>query len=493
MRSDLPREAAVSDRTRRTLRRVAQSVNDADALLITAGAGMSADSGMPVFRGNEGFWRAYPPLQKLGISFERMAQPVWFSEKPRMAWAFYGHRLQLYREAKPHAGYGILRGWCDRMSAGCFVVTSNVDGHFLATGFPPDGVVEQHGRIGRLQCTVPCTEETWETPVLDLQVDMDCLEARGELPLCPKCGALARPNILMFNDADWVRDVTQQQTRRLDAWLAGVRGRRLVVVELGAGRAIQTIRALGERTAQRPLTTLVRINPDASEFEETLLPLPLPALQALSMVDQAMTDSSGRKSSALRTLPPREMPSIEFPKEDKKRDLASEPTSITYIDLRSGYVQSFDPEYLLTHEVNLCLDQWHIGQNDFVPLPTFRGIDLPGFTMQGQVVNSPELKAGGTPGAGLLRIKGPRGELVATVGFARRQLEGAYVWRLLHKEASAAIQALDCPVIPWIARRVDPGAARNVAVLGLLSTVECAVATSWLKYQDFLEHDPPLH
>lgn len=493
MRSDLPRESTVSDRTRRTLRRVAELVKEADALLITAGAGMSADSGLPVFRGNEGFWRAYPPLKKLGISFERMAQPAWFRDKPRMAWAFYGHRLKLYRDAKPHAGYGMLRGWCERMRAGSFIVTSNVDGHFLAAGFPQDSVVEQHGSIHRLQCTEPCSEDTWESPALHLQIDMDCLEARGELPLCPKCGALARPNILMFNDRDWVHDVTQQQSRRFDAWLAGVRDRRLVVIEVGAGKAIPTIRALGERTAQRPRTTLVRINPDASEFDETFVPLPLPALQALTLVEQAMPEGATRKSSPLRILPPREMPTLEFPGEQRKRKSAPAPTaaSFNYVDLRSGFAQAFDPGYIATHEVNLCLDQWRIGQDKFVPLPKFRDIDLAGFTMKGQVVSSPELKAGGTPGAGLLRINGPKGELITTVGFARRSLEGAYVWRLLHKEASSPLQPLDYPVEPWIARRVDPGSARHVALMQLLSMVECAVAVSWLKFQAFLEQKPP--
>ena len=111
----------VSDQTARTIRHVAQAITGADALLITAGAGMSADSGLPVFRGNEGFWCAYPPLAAQRISFERMAQPQWFADRPRMAWAFYGHRLQLYREATPHAGYEILRRWAARRTAGAFV------------------------------------------------------------------------------------------------------------------------------------------------------------------------------------------------------------------------------------------------------------------------------------------------------------------------------------------------------------------------------------
>jgi len=57
-------------------RRAARAIRDADALLITAGAGMGVDSGLPDFRGSEGFWRAYPPMAKLGISFVEMANPT---------------------------------------------------------------------------------------------------------------------------------------------------------------------------------------------------------------------------------------------------------------------------------------------------------------------------------------------------------------------------------------------------------------------------------
>ena len=60
------------------IRSAAEAIATADALLIGAGAGMGVDSGLPDFRGDEGFWKAYPPLKKLGISFYEMADPIWF-------------------------------------------------------------------------------------------------------------------------------------------------------------------------------------------------------------------------------------------------------------------------------------------------------------------------------------------------------------------------------------------------------------------------------
>jgi NAD-dependent SIR2 family protein deacetylase len=106
----------------------ADVIKQADAILIGAGAGMGVDSGLPDFRGNEGFWKAYPPFGKLGLSFTDLAQPRWFHTDPAQAWGFYGHRRNLYRGTAPHAGFAILRRWVERMAGGSFVFTSNVDG-----------------------------------------------------------------------------------------------------------------------------------------------------------------------------------------------------------------------------------------------------------------------------------------------------------------------------------------------------------------------------
>ena len=71
----------------------AAAINAADGLLITGGAGMGVDSGLPDFRGKEGFWKAYPALADSGTSFQQIADPKNFVDSPREAWGFYGHRL----------------------------------------------------------------------------------------------------------------------------------------------------------------------------------------------------------------------------------------------------------------------------------------------------------------------------------------------------------------------------------------------------------------
>src|SRR5690606_24008104 len=110
---------------------------------------------------------------------------------------------------------------------------------------------------------------------------------------CPDCGRIARPNILMFNDWLWVDGVTRQQSRAFEEWQTAVRGRRVVGLEIGGGKAIPTIRRIGERAVERARTTLVRINPEERDGGEGVLAVPLPALQALSLIDEAMNGKGG--------------------------------------------------------------------------------------------------------------------------------------------------------------------------------------------------------
>src|SRR3954464_8020694 len=117
------RGRGMHETTKEMVRRAAEAIAGADALLIGAGAGMGVDSGLPDFRGTHGFWRAYPPYAELGLDFAALADPRWFRADPALAWGFYGHRLGLYRRTKPHEGFAILRRWAGRMPGGWFVFT----------------------------------------------------------------------------------------------------------------------------------------------------------------------------------------------------------------------------------------------------------------------------------------------------------------------------------------------------------------------------------
>ncbi|PPK63485.1 Sir2 family NAD-dependent protein deacetylase [Actinokineospora auranticolor] len=258
--------------TEADLDRAAELLRAADAVLVCAGAGMGVDSGLPDFRGTEGFWRAYPPYERLGIEFEELADPVHFAEDPDLAWGFYGHRLRLYRDTVPHAGFAVLRSW------GARVFTSNVDGQFQEAGF--EHTAEVHGSIHHLQCTGPCGSAVWAADV-EVEVDPLTMRARGDLPECARCGALARPNILMFGDRTWVPDRSQAALDELTTWRRGLAGKNLVVVEIGAGQAVPTVRRQAE-LASAASGGLIRINPREAEVRHGRgISLPMGALAAL--------------------------------------------------------------------------------------------------------------------------------------------------------------------------------------------------------------------
>ncbi|API75630.1 SIR2 family NAD-dependent protein deacylase [Ralstonia pseudosolanacearum] len=240
--------------TEASIRTAARWIQEARSLIITAGAGIGVDSGLPDFRGSEGFWRAYPALKQDGIGFYDIATPAAFHARPQQAWGFYGHRLALYRKTVPHAGFHILREMAQAMPEGCRVFTSNVDGQFQRAGFDPASVHECHGSIHMLQCLDNCNGEVWSASGFDPVVDdRHCLLTSAP-PRCPDCGALARPHILMFDDNTWVHGPTSVDRDRLDAWWKGREG--CLVIEIGAGEAVPTVRRFGERVGSK----LIRIN-----------------------------------------------------------------------------------------------------------------------------------------------------------------------------------------------------------------------------------------
>ncbi len=266
--------------------RAAEEVRRAAALVISAGAGMGVDSGLPDFRGDHGFWKAYPPYERLGLSFVDAANPIHFDDDPPFGWGFYGHRTNLYRATVPHDGFRILLGWAARFRLPVFVVTSNVDGQFQRAGFPDERVLEVHGSIHHLQCTTPCCDAIWAN---DGTFDVDEATMRSrQVPRCPRCRAVARPNILMFGDYAWLDRRTAVQRARLEAFLDEVAGLRLLVVEMGAGTGIPTIRMTSERLARRGDAFLVRINPREADAPSPALSIAAGALEGLAGIDAAL-------------------------------------------------------------------------------------------------------------------------------------------------------------------------------------------------------------
>ena len=270
-----------------SLEHAADLVAQADAIVIAAGAGMGVDSGLPDFRGNEGFWKAYPALASARMDFMAVASPRTFARDPRLAWGFYGHRLALYRETVPHAGFAILRHWADSAQHGAFVFTSNVDGQFQKAGFREEQVYECHGSIHSLQCLKPCGGDIWPARSWTPRIDTESCRWLGDLPTCALCGAWLRPNILMFGDGGWLEWRADQQKARLDAWLATAR--RPVVIELGAGTHIPSVRHFSTEVIHDRGGRLIRINPREAEVPSSMdVGIAVGALAGLRAIDEVL-------------------------------------------------------------------------------------------------------------------------------------------------------------------------------------------------------------
>lgn len=253
---------------------------------------MGVDSGLPDFRGDQGFWNAYPMYARLGLSFIDCANPEHFESNPAFGWGFYGHRTNLYRETTPHDGFTIIKRWIERYHADYFVITSNVDGQFQKAGYADDRIVEVHGSIHHLQCSTPCCRMIWPNDE-QILVNPETMRA-GTIPRCPYCRGVSRPNILMFGDWSWIADRTEAQRKGFREFQGEKRGKRTVVIEMGAGKAIPTIRYTSEELGESRLTTVIRINPREAEIDAPHVSLEYGALGGVQQIDALLQQTAPR-------------------------------------------------------------------------------------------------------------------------------------------------------------------------------------------------------
>jgi NAD-dependent deacetylase len=143
------------------------------------GAGISAESGVPTFRGADGLWKTYRA--------ETLATPEAFARDPALVWEWYDWRRGLIAPVRPNAGHAVLAGW-ERRFEGFALITQNVDGLHARAG--STSVIELHGNIWKLRCTREGTvEECRDTPLARIP------------PVCAGCGALLRPHVVWFGEA----------------------------------------------------------------------------------------------------------------------------------------------------------------------------------------------------------------------------------------------------------------------------------------------------
>ncbi|MER5193957.1 NAD-dependent protein deacetylase of SIR2 family [Streptomyces sp. NPDC002755] len=247
-------------------------LGEADRILVAAGAGLSAAAGYD-YGDAERFRQLLPALHRLGLrSRYLLGVPL-----PKdMMWGYWAVHIDDIRYGPgPNPLYRRLRELVGDRDH--WVMTSNVDALFVRNGFAADRVFTPQGDYGRLQCTVPCTRETWSSkPFLDTVLaayDRESGRVRDEaaLPSCPDCGAEVFPNVRV--GPEFVDDAHLPAGRRLARWLdRNPPDGNLLVVEIGAGFNTPGVirRPMEDLVRHTPRARLVRINPAHPEVPADL-------------------------------------------------------------------------------------------------------------------------------------------------------------------------------------------------------------------------------
>jgi NAD-dependent SIR2 family protein deacetylase len=171
----------------------------------------------------------------------------------------------VFRFSTRHQGRGII------LQADCIVIaafTTNVDGHFQKAGFEDRQLEECHGSLHHLRCLRPRSNDIWGADAVVPLIDTELCRWQGELPRCPKCGAVARPNILMFGDFEWIEARSDAQRVRRNRWLANVE--RPAIIEMGAGVDIPSVRHFGHALVRGKGARLIRLNPRESAVPSSM-------------------------------------------------------------------------------------------------------------------------------------------------------------------------------------------------------------------------------
>ncbi len=251
-------------------------------LCVLTGAGLSAQSGIPTFRGPEGYWRVgsrnYHP--------QELATQQAFARHPREVWRWYLYRRTVCRQAAPNPGHEALVRIEAGLGARFSLITQNVDGlHARAGSRDP---YEIHGNIDRYRCASRCTDATHALPE-DLPAfgrDTPLSKQTYDALSCPACGGQARPHVLWFDEC-----YEEALFRSGGAYIRATEADLLLVV--GTSGSTSLPMQIGAHCA-RAGVPMIDINPDDNPFGQLAersgfgLRLRAPAGVALPRIAEAL-------------------------------------------------------------------------------------------------------------------------------------------------------------------------------------------------------------
>jgi NAD-dependent deacetylase len=229
-----------------------------DLIIALTGAGISAESGIPTFRGKEGYWtdgsREYHP--------QELATREAFGRLPDTIWAWYLYRRTVCRRAEPNEAHRALADADAALGDRFLLITQNVDGLHLRAGSPLERTFQVHGNIDFMRCGADCGPDVWPIPELIGALDRgDALpDAWKQALCCLRCGEGARPHVL------WFDEFYDEERFRFESSLAAAR-RAAVVISVGTTATTNLPWHVVE-TAVRAGAALIDVNPDDNPFAD---------------------------------------------------------------------------------------------------------------------------------------------------------------------------------------------------------------------------------
>jgi NAD-dependent deacetylase len=165
--------------TQLDLEAASKALAAASRVVVLTGAGISSESGIPTFRGEDGLWKTFRA--------EQLATPTAFIQDPRLVWEWYDWRRGIIGTREPNAGHNVLAEW-EELFSNFSLITQNIDGLHQRAG--SKNVIELHGNIWKQRCIEEGSIfENHDIPLKETP------------PHCEKCGALLRPHVVWFGEA----------------------------------------------------------------------------------------------------------------------------------------------------------------------------------------------------------------------------------------------------------------------------------------------------
>jgi len=233
-----------------------EGLRDRGRLVVLTGAGISAESGVPTFRGPEGYWT----VGSVNYRPEQMATHGMFSSHPEEVWQWYLYRIGICRAAGPNPGHEAVARMEQLLGDRFRLLTQNVDGIHLRAGNTAERTYQIHGNIETVRCGASCSPRTFPLPggIATKQKDEPLTETDRRALECPSCGAWVRPHVLWFDEC-----YDEEYFRFESSTRAASEADLLLVV--GTSGATNLPMQVGQIVASRG-ALIIDVNPDPNPF-----------------------------------------------------------------------------------------------------------------------------------------------------------------------------------------------------------------------------------